>query len=122
MWYNLGALYEACNNQTSDALDAFTRALELDPRDSVLADRVGLLKNCVSGIPGSLVPVPLDPKQPRLYIPRHDIKRDTGPYSGGFSPSGYPAPYSGRQDEDGRKRSLSGAGAEGMKRQKENPN
>ncbi|KAF6765927.1 TPR-containing protein Mql1 [Ephemerocybe angulata] len=31
VWFDLGCLYESCNNQITDAIDAYARASELDP-------------------------------------------------------------------------------------------
>jgi hypothetical protein len=38
-------LYESCENQVSDALDAYTKALELDPNNIQIKQRLSLLKN-----------------------------------------------------------------------------
>lgn len=43
--YDLGTLYESCENQTSDALDAYAKALELDPHNASIKHRVDLLKS-----------------------------------------------------------------------------
>ncbi|KAK0456834.1 TPR-like protein [Armillaria borealis] len=45
VWFDLGSLYESCNNQISDAIDAYARASELDPGNSVISQRLQLLKN-----------------------------------------------------------------------------
>ncbi|KAF9066562.1 hypothetical protein BDP27DRAFT_1423703 [Rhodocollybia butyracea] len=44
VWFDLGSLYESCNNQISDAIDAYARASELDPGNSVISNRLQLLK------------------------------------------------------------------------------
>ncbi|KAL4399866.1 glucose repression mediator protein [Malassezia pachydermatis] len=44
IWFNLGALYESCNNQISDAIDAYRRTLELDPENSLVQKRLPLLQ------------------------------------------------------------------------------
>ncbi|KIY63249.1 TPR-like protein [Cylindrobasidium torrendii FP15055 ss-10] len=44
VWFDLGSLYESCNNQISDALDAYHRASELDPSNTVITQRLQLLK------------------------------------------------------------------------------
>jgi tetratricopeptide (TPR) repeat protein len=59
--YNLGALYESCENQTTDALDAYAKALELDPNNNVLKTRLNMLKN-PSTKPRDMQP--LEPLQP----------------------------------------------------------
>ncbi|KAJ7872592.1 hypothetical protein B0H13DRAFT_2553347 [Mycena leptocephala] len=33
VWFDLGSLYENCNNQISDAIDTYGRASELDPNN-----------------------------------------------------------------------------------------
>lgn len=48
VWWNLGILYEACNNQLSDAVDAYQRAAELAPSDVEIAERLAALKASVS--------------------------------------------------------------------------
>ena len=45
IWLNLGILYETCNNQTSDAIDAYRRTLELEPENTVIQQRLQLLQN-----------------------------------------------------------------------------
>jgi tetratricopeptide (TPR) repeat protein len=37
VWFDLGSLYESCNNQISDAIDAYARASELDPSNHVIS-------------------------------------------------------------------------------------
>ena len=37
-------MYESCNNQTNDAIDAYTRALELDPNNAQIKQRLNALK------------------------------------------------------------------------------
>ncbi|KAF8872416.1 hypothetical protein CPB85DRAFT_1350123 [Mucidula mucida] len=44
VWFDLGSLYESCNNQISDAIDAYHRASELDPSNTVISQRLQLLK------------------------------------------------------------------------------
>ncbi|KAJ3709461.1 hypothetical protein C8R42DRAFT_730079 [Lentinula raphanica] len=44
VWFDLGSLYESCNNQISDAIDAYARASELDPGNAVISNRLQLLK------------------------------------------------------------------------------
>lgn len=45
VWYDLGTLYESCNNQTADALDAYQRAYDLDPSNNHIKARLSLLRN-----------------------------------------------------------------------------
>lgn len=45
IWWNLGILYESCNNQSADALDAYQHALEVDPSNTTIKDRITLLKS-----------------------------------------------------------------------------
>lgn len=45
VWYDLGTLYESCNNQTADALDAYQRAFDLDPSNNHIKARLSLLRN-----------------------------------------------------------------------------
>ncbi|KAF7972576.1 hypothetical protein HWV62_17708 [Athelia sp. TMB] len=45
VWFDLGSLYESCNNQISDAIDAYARASELDPQNTVISQRLQLLRN-----------------------------------------------------------------------------
>ena len=44
IWFNLGTLYEACNNQIQDAIDAYNRAYELDNSYTIVAERLATLK------------------------------------------------------------------------------
>ncbi|TDL13750.1 hypothetical protein BD410DRAFT_365540 [Rickenella mellea] len=45
VWFDLGSHYESCNNQTSDVIDAYARASELDPNNPVITQRLQLLRN-----------------------------------------------------------------------------
>ena len=45
VWYDLGTLYESCNNLLKDAIDAYARALELDPSNKVIKERLEKLKS-----------------------------------------------------------------------------
>merc|ERR1711939_411658 len=45
VWYDLGTLYESCNNQINDALDAYQRAAELDPTNVHIKARLQLLRS-----------------------------------------------------------------------------
>ena len=45
IWLNLGILYETCNNQISDAIDAYRRVMELEPENAAIQQRLQLLQN-----------------------------------------------------------------------------
>ncbi|KAI9292874.1 TPR-like protein [Neoconidiobolus thromboides FSU 785] len=45
VWYDLGTLYESCNNQIEDARDAYSRALDLDPNNQLIRQRLNLLNS-----------------------------------------------------------------------------
>ncbi|KIY45707.1 TPR-like protein [Fistulina hepatica ATCC 64428] len=45
VWFDLGSLYESCNNQIADAIDAYARAHELDPGNDAIAKRLQLLSD-----------------------------------------------------------------------------
>ncbi|KAG9094845.1 Lysine-specific demethylase 6A [Ceratobasidium sp. UAMH 11750] len=45
VWFDLGSLYESCNNQISDAIDAYARAAELDPGNPHITQRLNLLRD-----------------------------------------------------------------------------
>lgn len=49
----MGTLYESCNNQIPDAIDAYTRALELDPNNAQIKQRLNALKQSQSGQKGN---------------------------------------------------------------------
>ena len=44
IWFNLGTLYEACNNQIQDAIDAYNRAYEIDSSIYAVEERLAILK------------------------------------------------------------------------------
>ncbi|KAF9224085.1 hypothetical protein BS17DRAFT_808373 [Gyrodon lividus] len=44
-FFDLGSLYESCDNLISDVTDAYARASELDPSNYVISQRLQLLKN-----------------------------------------------------------------------------
>ena len=45
VWFDLSSLYESCNNQISDTIDAYARAAVLDPGNPDITQRLHLLKN-----------------------------------------------------------------------------
>ncbi|KAG1836155.1 hypothetical protein F4604DRAFT_1943578 [Suillus subluteus] len=56
VWFDLGSLYESCNNQISDTIDAYAHASELDPGNHVISQRLQLLKNAqATGAPWFLL-------------------------------------------------------------------
>lgn len=65
VWFNLGILYESCNNQISDAVDAYRRMLELEPENAVVQKRLGLLQSAESS--GQSVPQIPAPKDMPFY-------------------------------------------------------
>lgn len=71
MWYDLGTLYESCNNQVQDALDAYQRAADLDPTNPHIKQRLELLRKSQGGGGGSsgasAAPVPQDVNNPNQY-------------------------------------------------------
>lgn len=62
--------YESCNNQTNDALDAYSRAAELDPTNVHIKARLALLKGQpTNGLPNQAgAPLPQD-VPPQAYQP-----------------------------------------------------
>jgi len=44
VWFNLGTLYEKCNNQIKDAIDAYQKALELNPNEIMFKQRTQQLR------------------------------------------------------------------------------
>ncbi|KAJ2347267.1 glucose repression mediator protein, partial [Coemansia sp. RSA 2618] len=66
VWFDLGALYEACNNQVTDAIDAYMRAADLDRANPVIEQRLELLRRAQSTGQSALAsanppPAPVDP-------------------------------------------------------------
>ncbi|KAH8799614.1 TPR-like protein [Flagelloscypha sp. PMI_526] len=60
VWFDLGSLYESCNNQISDAIDAYARASELDPNNTVITQRLQLLRQAQAT--GQTLPGPPGPQ------------------------------------------------------------
>ena len=44
VWFDLGSLYESCNNQIGDASNAYARTADLDPGNIVIKQRLESLK------------------------------------------------------------------------------
>lgn len=70
VWYDLGTLYESCNNQIADALDAYGRAADLDPSNVHIKARLQLLQSQLSaGTAGQQAPTAPAP-QPQDVHPQ----------------------------------------------------
>ncbi|KAH9965579.1 hypothetical protein BJV74DRAFT_890217 [Russula compacta] len=57
VWFDLGSLYESCNNQISDVINAYARASKLDPSNPMISHRLKLLKTA-QATGGQLLAVP----------------------------------------------------------------
>lgn len=84
--------YESCNNQTNDALDAYTRAAELDPTNVHIKARLALLKGQpTTGLPNQAgAPLPQD-VHPQAYQPGALGGGPPGPQWGAPAPGQAPA-------------------------------
>jgi glucose repression mediator protein len=61
VWFDLGSLYESCNDQIGDTIDAYARAAELDPGNGAITQRLHLLKHSqATGTQLPAAPAPLD--------------------------------------------------------------
>ena len=64
VWWNLGILYETCNNQISDAIASYKRALEVDPNNVLVHQRLSILSNYqqapIGSTPLPSIPSPID--------------------------------------------------------------
>lgn len=95
VWYDLGTLYESCNNQVQDALDAYQRAAELDPSNPHIKQRLELLRksqnvqSSSSQVAGS-APVPQDVVNPSQYQSGNNSGQPLG--GGSYSQSGPSGP------------------------------
>ncbi|KAF9263059.1 TPR-like protein [Marasmius fiardii PR-910] len=70
VWFDLGLLYESCGNPITDAIDAYARASELNPSNSVISERLRLLKHArTAGLQQVQAPAAPDPQDvhPTLY-------------------------------------------------------
>ena len=56
VWFDLGILYESCNNQITDTIDMYAPAAELDLGNVAIAQRLQLLNS--AQVTGSQVPAP----------------------------------------------------------------
>jgi hypothetical protein len=61
--FNLGVLYEMSNNQTSDAIDSYSRALDLDPQNAIIKQRLVFLRNPPTGSLSPTISKPPSPKE-----------------------------------------------------------
>ena len=70
VWFDLGSLYESCNRQLQDAVDAYLRAKELDQSNTVVVERLEILRRYE--------------EDPSIVIPPAPAPRDVHPtaYSG----------------------------------------
>ena len=84
--------YESCNNQTSDALDAYTRAADLDPSNVHIKARLALLKGQpTNGLPNQAgMPLPQD-VHPQAYQP-NALGGPPGPQWGAHAQNPPPGP------------------------------
>ncbi|KAI0719042.1 hypothetical protein C8Q72DRAFT_788949 [Fomitopsis betulina] len=64
VWFDLGSLYESCNNQISNAIDAYARAAELDPSNTAITQCLSLLKQ--AQVTGSALPTAPGPQDVHL--------------------------------------------------------
>lgn len=61
VWFNLGALYESCNDQMNDAVDAYQRTLQLDQGNAVVQARLDEIRaHRTQGTPLTAPPPPRD--------------------------------------------------------------
>lgn len=60
VWLNLGILYESSNNQVDDAIDAYKRAIELDPENEIVNQRLHMLEKAKKS--DELLPPPPPPQ------------------------------------------------------------
>ena len=82
--------YESCNNQTSDALDAYTRAADLDPSNVHIKARLALLKGQPTNGQPAGAPLPQD-VHPQAYQP-NALGGPPGPQWGAHAQNPPPGP------------------------------
>jgi tetratricopeptide (TPR) repeat protein len=68
VWYDLGTLYESCHNQIQDAVDAYQRAAELDPRNTMIQQRLDLLRKPHQRTESTTALEPRDVSNPSQYV------------------------------------------------------
>ncbi|KAJ1926221.1 glucose repression mediator protein [Tieghemiomyces parasiticus] len=70
VWLNLGALYETCNSQVDDAINAYKRVVHLDPSNEAVQQRLAYLERTTAngGVPppGVAPPPILQPQEPEV--------------------------------------------------------
>lgn len=92
VWYDLGTLYESCNNQTADALDAYGRAADLDPTNVHIKARLQLLQGQAQGQTQASGPAPVPQDiHPQAYQPP-GVGAPPPPQWGAPAPTGGPPP------------------------------
>jgi glucose repression mediator protein len=67
VWFDLGTLYESCNNQINDAIDAYARASDLDPTNQTIKSRLSLLRNAQRDGQPLPAPPPTQDVHPTAY-------------------------------------------------------
>jgi glucose repression mediator protein len=67
VWYDLGTLYESCHNQIQDAMDAYQRAAELDPHNTLIQQRLELLRKPHQRTENTTALEPRDVSNPSQY-------------------------------------------------------
>ena len=90
VWFDLGSLYESCNNQVNDAIDAYARASDLDPTNTTIKTRLSLLRNAQRD--GQPLPPPPPPQDVHPTAYASTVGGRPFPAQGG--PGGQP-PYEG---------------------------
>jgi glucose repression mediator protein len=92
VWYDLGTLYESCNNQTADALDAYGRAADLDPTNVHIKARLQLLQGQAQGQTQANAPAPVPQDvHPQAYQ-APGVGAPPAPQWGAPAPTGGPPP------------------------------
>lgn len=92
VWYDLGTLYESCNNQTADALDAYGRAADLDPTNVHIKARLQLLQGQMQGQTQASAPAPVPQDvHPQAYQ-APGVGAPPAPQWGAPAPTGGPPP------------------------------
>ncbi|WFD29156.1 glucose repression mediator protein [Malassezia sp. CBS 17886] len=76
VWLNLGVLYESCNSQIADAVDAYSRSLDLDSDNVHIQQRLQRLQNTQQGdvVPVPDIPSPKDVHPSAYLSPRVDAR------------------------------------------------
>src|SRR5271154_5556643 len=97
VWYDLGTLYESCNNQINDALDAYHRAAELDPTNPHIKQRLQMLRNQQAQGGQTTAPVPQDVNPQSYQLNGPPPMPFAQPTPGPPGPPGMPT-YGSRQD------------------------